>query len=247
MLKFFRKIRQQLLNSGQMKKYSLYAIGEILLVMIGILLALQVNNWNEERKNKKVERNLYQNLLTNLEGDSTDLVRVIRLVNLGINANRIFIENSYENLIANYHIDTLEKFVSQINAIGRSFFPRYGAYDQITNNGFLPLLKSEQVKNKLVELYERSYKLYEHVDAVVEQKNQFYLHPITSGELQVFHPNSKLEIPEGFNQQKLKQHFDELTKRCRGSYVIANSSRIILNNIQKKVSTLQQLIREELK
>ena len=50
MIKFFRKIRQKLISENRMKKYLFYAIGEIALVMIGILLALQINNWNEERK-----------------------------------------------------------------------------------------------------------------------------------------------------------------------------------------------------
>lgn len=58
MLKFFRKIRQQLLQEGSFQKYLLYAIGEIALVMIGILLALQVNNWNENRKKLSAEKTI---------------------------------------------------------------------------------------------------------------------------------------------------------------------------------------------
>ena len=50
MIKFFRKIRQNLLMENKNSKYIKYAFGEIILVMIGILLALQVNNWNEKRK-----------------------------------------------------------------------------------------------------------------------------------------------------------------------------------------------------
>lgn len=50
MIKFFRKIRQNLLMENKTGKYLKYAFGEIILVMIGILLALQVNNWNEDRK-----------------------------------------------------------------------------------------------------------------------------------------------------------------------------------------------------
>ncbi|MFT6995454.1 MAG: hypothetical protein ACJA1P_002199 [Maribacter sp.] len=49
MIKFFRHIRKQLLSENKFSKYMLYAIGEIALVMIGILLALQVNNWNEAK------------------------------------------------------------------------------------------------------------------------------------------------------------------------------------------------------
>ena len=52
MIKFFRKIRRKLLTENKISKYLLYAIGEIILVVIGILIALQVNNWNEDRKFK---------------------------------------------------------------------------------------------------------------------------------------------------------------------------------------------------
>jgi hypothetical protein len=55
MISFFRKIRQKLLQKNQVTRYLVYALGEIALVMIGILLALQVNNWNETRKDKKKE------------------------------------------------------------------------------------------------------------------------------------------------------------------------------------------------
>ena len=57
MIKFFRKIRQKLINEGNLKKYLIYAIGEILLVVIGILIALQINNWNENLKDRKDELN----------------------------------------------------------------------------------------------------------------------------------------------------------------------------------------------
>ena len=55
MIKFFRKIRQNLLMENKFSKYLVYAIGEIILVVVGILIALQVNNWNEERKLNTLE------------------------------------------------------------------------------------------------------------------------------------------------------------------------------------------------
>lgn len=58
MIKFFRNIRQNLLNEGKTTKYFKYAIGEIILVVIGILIALQINNWNENRK-KRLQENYY--------------------------------------------------------------------------------------------------------------------------------------------------------------------------------------------
>lgn len=58
MIRFFRRIRQKLLTEGYLSKYLLYAIGEIALVMIGILLALQVNNWNQLRIQKNKEQSI---------------------------------------------------------------------------------------------------------------------------------------------------------------------------------------------
>ena len=54
MIKFFRKIRQNLLSEGKAMQYFKYAIGEIILVVIGILIALQINNWNENRQAKRL-------------------------------------------------------------------------------------------------------------------------------------------------------------------------------------------------
>ena len=62
MLRFFRQIRQRLLAENRFSKYLLYAVGEILLVVIGILIALQVNNWNEERKEAIQEERFLEGL-----------------------------------------------------------------------------------------------------------------------------------------------------------------------------------------
>jgi hypothetical protein len=69
MIKFFRRIRQQLLSEGNTGRYLKYAIGEILLVMIGILLALQVNNWDEERKGIIKEKSYLNSIYTELKED----------------------------------------------------------------------------------------------------------------------------------------------------------------------------------
>jgi len=71
MISFFRKIRQKLLSQNMVTRYLAYAIGEIVLVVIGILIALQINTWNEERKDSQTEQKLLRQLkseyLINLE------------------------------------------------------------------------------------------------------------------------------------------------------------------------------------
>ena len=73
MLKFFRKIRQKLLAEGRFSKYVLYAIGEIFLVVIGILIALQINNENERYKKRLQEITILENLQKDLTLDTLDI------------------------------------------------------------------------------------------------------------------------------------------------------------------------------
>ncbi|MDT0622020.1 DUF6090 family protein [Croceitalea vernalis] len=77
MIKFFRKIRQNLLSEGKTGKYLKYAIGEIILVVIGILIALQINNWNENKKEDKAEIALIEQLINDLEKDAESLETLI--------------------------------------------------------------------------------------------------------------------------------------------------------------------------
>lgn len=74
MIKFFRKIRRSLLSEGKTGKYLKYAGGEIVLVVIGILIALGINNWNENRKNKNQEKFVLLNLYEDLKSDSSQFI-----------------------------------------------------------------------------------------------------------------------------------------------------------------------------
>jgi len=73
MIKFFRKIRYDLMAKNKTGKYLKYAFGEIVLVVIGILIALSINNWNEKRKNKDLEKIITSNLVNEFTIMQTDL------------------------------------------------------------------------------------------------------------------------------------------------------------------------------
>ena len=79
MFRFFRTYRQRLLTENRISNYLLYAVGEIVLVVIGILIALQINNWNEGVKNREMERGFYQDILSDLKKDSLKLEGLTRL------------------------------------------------------------------------------------------------------------------------------------------------------------------------
>jgi len=73
MTPFFRRIRRKLANDNQFLKYGRYAIGEILLVVVGILIALQINNWNEDRKTKNELHSIYNQIIFDLDNDITEI------------------------------------------------------------------------------------------------------------------------------------------------------------------------------
>ncbi len=77
MIKFFRKIRKNLLSENKFSKYLLYALGEIILVFIGIAMALQFNNWNETKKTREKEQQVLTEIISDLEFTLQDLDRVL--------------------------------------------------------------------------------------------------------------------------------------------------------------------------
>ena len=78
MIKFFRKIRQNLLSEGKTGKYLKYAFGEIILVVIGILIALQINNWNQNSKERNVEQEYLVSLNEEFNYNLIELEKMIK-------------------------------------------------------------------------------------------------------------------------------------------------------------------------
>ncbi|MGA9238915.1 DUF6090 family protein [Robiginitalea sp.] len=79
MISFFRRIRQSLLGQNRYQRYLMYGIGEILLVVIGILIALQIDNWNESRKDREIEQAVLLQLQEDFRSNLTQLNRKIQI------------------------------------------------------------------------------------------------------------------------------------------------------------------------
>ena len=92
MIKFFRKIRQNLLMENKTGKYFKYALGEIVLVVIGILIALQINNWNESRKKDRTKQSYYNQLITDIDKDSVVINRLIEVTQKSIDDYQKYME-----------------------------------------------------------------------------------------------------------------------------------------------------------
>ncbi len=77
MFKFFRNIRRKLLSNKRIGQYLAYAFGEILLVVIGILIALSINNWNERKQQEQKLNNVFSQLLEDIADDTIDVRQVL--------------------------------------------------------------------------------------------------------------------------------------------------------------------------
>ncbi len=151
MIKFFRKIRQKLLSEKKFSKYLLYAIGEIVLVVIGILIALQISNWNENRKDSIYKKKLVNNLMLDLRAAKSDLASSIQDAEKGVNYGDLFMEitgNKNESIPVD-SIKTLAKWsTSKI-----LFKLTLSNYDGSKSSGKLSLLDNREVLNGYSEIF----------------------------------------------------------------------------------------------
>ena len=159
MIKFFRKIRQTLLSEGKTGKYLKYAIGEIMLVVIGILIALSINNWNEAKKEHRLETNILNEILLNLESDLKNLDEKIDDNKRFINHQTAVLEH------LNYGLpitDSLRYDYAWLT--GDSYFtPNTVGYENLKSMG-LNIIRNEYLKKEISALY--AYKYPEFIEEV---------------------------------------------------------------------------------
>jgi hypothetical protein len=150
MIKFFRKIRQNLLMENKTSKYFKYAIGEIILVVIGILIALQVNNWNELRKQQTQKQSYLLSLYDNLQQDSIRIHSIIRFYK----EDQRVIDDLIERVETSNHVlDTMQKLARYDFNMNMDIISSFNdeTYQILINTGNIDLLDKELVQ-RLIQL-----------------------------------------------------------------------------------------------
>ncbi|WP_339627654.1 DUF6090 family protein [uncultured Maribacter sp.] len=143
MIKFFRKIRKKFLEQGKTSKYLSYALGEIILVVIGILIALQINNWNEERLDNNREKITIQNLNTEFKENLRDLDSInIILQHTILATENIFGKFKKDDLQETEQIDSLLNYVIE----SPSWKPSEFVLNDLQNSGGLSELNNKNLK-----------------------------------------------------------------------------------------------------
>jgi len=156
MIKFFRNIRQNLLNEGKTSKYLKYAIGEIVLVVIGILIALSINNWNDQRKAKidteAIRQSNLQEVYHDLQKDVLTLDTIIQQLQVQKEASAYVIKilESDKKDIS----DSLKFFQNMYLSMGSVAVNRTkNTWDNLNTSGQLLTLKEDTMIKKLFDYY----------------------------------------------------------------------------------------------
>ena len=152
MLRFLRIIRKTLIESNQLKKYVLYTVGEILLVVIGILIALQINNKNEFRKERIEEKNFLQSLSQDLKASEAHFTQVNSEV-----LNQQSVINAFiDGLHTSVSMDSLEQLALVFCEEGwwtYNIQPITSTYREMESSGKLSILSNEDLKKQIINYY----------------------------------------------------------------------------------------------
>ena len=173
MIKFFRKIRQNLLSEGKTGKYLKYAIGEIVLVVIGILIALQINNWNEQRKTNNKEQNLLNALKQEFVYNQEELQNVIV-----INSNNIEGAGEFASILSPKKTKLSEQEIAKYwdKAFRQEaiFRPSLGVLNEAINSGNLSIITNTELRTFLSSFNAQLQQLRKQEETVFDFRLQCY-------------------------------------------------------------------------
>lgn len=201
MLRFFRQIRKNLLETAGIKKYLFYAIGEILLVVIGILIALQVSNWNQERQLVRLSENYELRILDDLlqekaivEGvknyESAVSEHAYRAIRVFENRKELTREESDQFIIDLYQASQILNLVDA-NSV----------YQELISSGQIGLIQDETIRTNLVRYYDVNWA--ENFTLVEE-----------SG----YRETLRKAMPS-YIQEEIRRNCDDIYVKARGQYI----------------------------
>jgi hypothetical protein len=152
MIKFFRHIRKRLVIESRLSKYLLYAIGEIILVVIGILIALQINNWNEGKNEQKVEKEYLENMLEDLK-DDVEIYNSFQTHNKEIYTLVDSIVIGFKSQNRRERVSQLSYWTRMVTIKWLIISPVERTYEQMKSSGHLRLIKNKEVADGVSNYY----------------------------------------------------------------------------------------------
>ena len=226
MIKFFRKIRQNLLMENKTGKYFKYAIGEIILVVVGILIALQINNWNEFKKSQKKEALLINQIISDAKADSLffqSRIKVLKrqdsIVNYVLFINQFPKADTLSNILVNREILPYISFILLSEVLDN--------YEYSKEN-----IGSWKIKQRLQE-YKKAYQFLDSNFNLYNEELQKEIKPIEKNYYRLFrdspHTTTIDDLRQIYINEELELIFSSL--RNRSKYAMVEVEKIIpINN-----------------
>ena len=166
MIKYLRKIRQKMLTENKFSKYLIYAIGEIVLVVIGILIALQINNWNNSKTESKILNSYEQKISLNLKQDLDQRKHLTSLRNEAIISCKTVMR--YYRIGKVLSMDSLSKAGGNI-MFEQKFSVNKSGFNSLVNSGYIEKLPNGKFSDELYKYYE----LVDDLDFIESKYNLF--------------------------------------------------------------------------
>ncbi len=215
-------------------KYLKYAIGEIILVMIGILLALQVNNWNQLQKANKNEIEILGQIKNALQNNKETLKNRIELYK-GLQIGGNLLEKHLNERLS--YSDTLQRYFI-IPTYDFSFGISYSTYENVKNQGF-NIITNDTLRLKIIKLYDEQFGLLKDQESKVAD----LLPNIMQLAFKYFHTS-----PNGFkpNDYELLLNSLEYSNVLSFMMTIANQFEILSKNSNEEIDKLLSLIEKEI-
>ena len=246
MIKFFRHIRQRMIKDNKTSKYLLYAIGEIILVVIGILIALQVSNWNNERQLEKIQVKYLKEISKNLARDTQDIRFNIKFNETRLQASQIVLDflNGDEP-----YSDRLDTHFGSLLYTTRSIV-NYSAFEALKSQG-IEIITNDTLRRMITNLY--SFHYHDAIDFEIQDDHALQYQVV----LPAVQKNVKLRPLPGVNKsgaQHLGSPIDLPSLRNNDEFKNALILNIELRNyilgtyrkLERKVKECQEKLGAEL-
>ncbi|MBT8267571.1 MAG: hypothetical protein KJP20_13575 [Bacteroidia bacterium] len=245
MIKFFRKIRKNLLSEGKTGKYLKYAVGEIVLVVIGILIALSINNWNENNKLESRRQDYYLQLLDDLKKDKEDSKQTIEKFDNYLKELEEYTNKFYTDELT--PIQIYDKII-KLPVLSTRLTFNSSTIESLQNSGDIGIVPSK-IRNRLLDLKRQQNLIIISAEYTDTGKN---------GIIQNLNPLlGSTTLPNRIaNQPKLKEFFniDENLKELilvyegvhRWKSISEQNTKEKLENMIKEIEIIVGLIKGEL-
>ena len=255
MIKFFRRIRYDLMEKNKTGRYFKYAIGEIILVVIGILIALQINNWNENKKKTKIEIQYLTEMRYELQNDVKQLDFYINNLKKSIKDQEAALNTKD---ISKLSIDSLSMIITTINL---DFKTSELTFTKMNNLGITSLSNNDSLNLKITEYYNsdmvRLKRGINYIFNDLVKRQVFYVYEQNKIDFSRTDSNQKLPALYNQSEEELEKEFKintiDFIQSIKGRNIVLYDlggkaySLSILNSFKQKTTTLLKAIYDELK